>query len=372
MSLDYSSKNIDTFTWKENYKDIISLDLSFNNLKTFSWKNCTCKKLKKINLNCNILMSFSFKNCPETLEEIYLQDNFINHLKGNFPKKLKILDFSKNKIQKIPMEYFVNCNNLKILKLKNNKITEWTWEPKYLRKLQQFNIFNNKLVNFSWYNSPKSLKYVDLSFNRLFDFSFVNCPYLEILYIQDINLRIDTFIWDYIPNTLKEIDLNGNYITNFTWKNCECKNLKTIFLVKSHIKSFTWNGCPKKLKFLNIKENEFKFNFKNCPDIETLIIDEIKEFEDSPDSLNKLIVKKCNLDYDDLNIPRNLQRIICGSICINLFQKNCFNYIKHQSKKLRTITDSINHINLVYSDIPVLKKYACKEYYKVKDYFEKI
>ena len=376
MSLYYSSNNLDLFFWKKDYEDVMSIDLSFNNLKTFSWKNCTCKKLKKINLQFNKLESFSFKDCPETLEEIDISGNFIKNLKGFFPKKLKILNISSNKLQKIPMEYFKNCTFLKDLNLQNNKISEWTWDKNYLRKLQNFNICHNKIKNFSWYNKPKSLKFVDLSFNGLFDFSFVNCPLLEVLYIQDINLR--KIIWKHSPVTLKELILSGNYLENFTWEDCECKELEKIYLIKSRIKKFTWNSCPKKLKYINIRENNFDFDWKNCPDITTLIVDEIKSFKDAPDSLNLLIISKYHIDYNIDIIPRDLNFLTIRhdngntNIYYYLSEKQSLEYIKHQSKKLRHITDSIRHVNLVYSDIPVLKKYACKEYYKILNYFENI
>jgi hypothetical protein len=41
-----------------------------------------------------------------------------------------------------------------------------------------------------------------------------------------------------------------------------------------------------------------------------------------------------------------------------------------RAKYTRPIADMITHVNLVESVIPVLKKYACREYYKVINDFK--
>ena len=45
-------------------------------------------------------------------------------------------------------------------------------------------------------------------------------------------------------------------------------------------------------------------------------------------------------------------------------------YRVRAGKRNQKISDMVVHVNLVHSEIPVLKKFACRDYYKVINDFE--
>jgi len=98
------------------------------------------------------------------------------------------------------------------------------------------------------------------------------------------------------------------------------------------LSEWSWEKCPKGLQTVNLYYNDIsEFSWKNCP----------------------VNLKKCH-GYETQFQAYKISK----------------EYIKNIGKINRLIVDSIIHVNLVPSEIPVLKKYACRDYYKVIEEFK--
>jgi hypothetical protein len=124
--------------------------------------------------------------------------------------------------------------------------------------------------------------------------------------------------------------LEDNLLKFFSWKNVP-KGLKSISLGYNYITSFNWEGSPEGLETINLKYNKMSICFRNSP------INLKKVFGFQEQFKHYLQSKECRLD---------------------------------RAKYTRPIADMITHANLVESNIPVLKKYACREFYKVVNDFK--
>ncbi|CAH2350789.1 protein phosphatase 1 regulatory subunit Sds22p [[Candida] railenensis] len=223
-----------TYPDDTEYIDLIHLkitSLEALNLERFS-------KIESLCLRQNLLTSMSaIKHLPkETMEELDLYDNRINHISKSVSllTNLKNLDFSFNKIKhikhletltKLENLYFVQnkikeiknletLTNLKNLELGGNKIE--TIEPESLNSLvnlQQLWLGKNRISKFENLNNLHNLKILSIQSNRLTKIEGLeHLKNLEELYLSHNGI---SKIENLEENTnLQVLDVTSNKLTN--------------------------------------------------------------------------------------------------------------------------------------------------------------
>lgn len=81
-------------------------------------------------------------------------------------KKLRELNLSKNKLNKIPSS-LDECHSLVSLNLSENNITDASFENISLQGISEINLFCNSIKTISHLNSIKSLSVLTISKNKL-------------------------------------------------------------------------------------------------------------------------------------------------------------------------------------------------------------
>lgn len=205
----------------------------------------TFKNLKKIEFNQGEFESINatiFQNCPATLEKIMIKASTFKPLQANIFSNCSALielDLGSNAIDTIDRNSFAGLQNLKILKLNDNKL-------------------GNIIANV--FNSLPSLETLDVSRNKLKEFDnrvFVDNKNLTYLNIAQNNiefLKMDYFVGLELLSTL---DATNNVI-NATQKEMfdELKGLKVV--------KFKENVCIDK-DFDSFSETDID-DFKVCID----------------------------------------------------------------------------------------------------------
>ncbi|MEE6480318.1 hypothetical protein FKM82_012533 [Ascaphus truei] len=115
-----------------------------------SFANAT--ELKWINLNRNnISIKGIEKNLLKNLKSLFylfLEDNDLEEVPAPLPESIEQLRLARNKISKIPEGVFDNLNNLTLLDLHHNKLTDSSFKSntlKGLKSLMQLNVAKNSL-----------------------------------------------------------------------------------------------------------------------------------------------------------------------------------------------------------------------------------
>lgn len=182
---------------EENYFNILfsflqvttktKIILSKNILKNFDFKNIINKNVKYLYLSSTKLNDFSFHGFSN-LQSLHLSANDINKMNvDTFPKSLKYLNISKNKLEKI------------------EKLS-------YLENLERISLFNNNLKKFNTLNSK--LFYLNIGCNPIQKFPKILKGYQNL---RELNISFTNI--DFLPKwiidlNLTSIDITGLKITN--------------------------------------------------------------------------------------------------------------------------------------------------------------
>ncbi|KAM4676697.1 keratocan isoform 1-T3 [Discoglossus pictus] len=129
------------------------LYLHNNHIESLSEKSfANATQLKWINLNRNKINSKKIeKNVLKNLKNLlylFLEDNDLEEVPAPLPETLEQLRLARNKIAKVPEGVFSNLENLTLLDLQHNKLTDSAFQASTLsglKNLVQFNAAKNSL-----------------------------------------------------------------------------------------------------------------------------------------------------------------------------------------------------------------------------------
>ncbi|KAM3937526.1 toll-like receptor 1 [Leptodactylus fuscus] len=148
------------------------------------------------------------------------------------------------------------------LKLTNNKITDVIFTKcKTLPNIQSLDFQNNVLERLSsiasMTSTMKSLKYLDVSGNRLYCDFRTACQWSQSLLILNISRnKISDSIFNCLPTNLEVLDLSGNQLSSVNNGINHLKALKELYLSSNQLSHIPdCSHMSKNLIYLNIEEN---------------------------------------------------------------------------------------------------------------------
>ncbi|KAM3959189.1 uncharacterized protein ACR2FA_006725 [Aphomia sociella] len=184
------SNNRITYISKNSFQldnNIELLDLSYNQIQTIDEDAfLTCNKLQELNLaNNNITFVFQL---PQSLQIAILKFNTLYQW-PQFPTGIKLIDLSNNRLSNMYDENRADFQNLEILDISGNQITDFNMEKK-LPSLLNLDLAYNLFVEI-----PKSLnseilpnlKVLRLDGNPMQSIYFKNIISLKTLYMNDMD-----------------------------------------------------------------------------------------------------------------------------------------------------------------------------------------
>eukprot|EP01080_Neovahlkampfia_damariscottae_P006923 gene6923-11086_t len=255
--------------------DLITLNLQSNSIKELPKEFQNLKTLKMLNLSGNQIQDVSNLN-NLNLETLNLADNKISNfsIELNYLKKLNLSGNGINDLKNSLLE----LRNLEELYLQKNQINEIPTEIKNLQYLIKLNLSNNKIVKIT--DEIKILTLLEsfnLSCNRIEEIPSI---FIKLKNLKKMNLednRIKSFPKDICQLiSLETLILNNNFIDMIP---PEIKNLKKLIVFE--INENILNDIPKeithltKLKSLDLRNNKnlvlkFQQKFNSISDYQTL------------------------------------------------------------------------------------------------------
>ncbi|KAK6457921.1 uncharacterized protein RJT20DRAFT_2465 [Scheffersomyces xylosifermentans] len=199
---------------------------------------------------------------PENLQCLTLRElgGFADFSKLKFPKTLKIIDLSDQKVGPIenfcfpPTLHSLNLERNDITSIRNTNIPEFS----YLTSLY---LGSNELRCSSSFNSqlPQSLKLLDLSSNQLQDCILLSCPKLHTLRLY--NNKIGGILSKgkfNVPDSIVVLDLSRNKIEGFDKRFKFPSQLRDLSVLGNNIQvlnSTFFDNLPENLVHLNLNYN---------------------------------------------------------------------------------------------------------------------
>lgn len=275
--------------FKELFPKVKKFYFSCNFLKTFSNFQSELITILSLSLNCIESIDVSSLNMPQLtkldlsknkinklpnnlsksfpiLNSLDLSDNFIDEIPENdddnivFPETLQELNLSNNLIEKISNS-ITSLNNLTVLTIANNKITEI---PALNPSLTNFDASRNEISTISK-QTLKNLKEISLSDNKITSFPIeikmkqVTTIVLHHNQITEIKIG-ETPLKSFLSKTLKSIDLSFNEIEDIPKELFETLPNLQIFAIsfnKISIVPPEISACTK-MTYLELSSNPIK------------------------------------------------------------------------------------------------------------------
>lgn len=267
----------------------------------------------------------------ENMKILLLKSNFITEIEPNALKlpSLKRLDLSYNLLEHVDKEVFKNVKNLEYLNLRNNRFSTFTklmFHP--LSSLQEIVLDNNKigaslqeanLFDRSGYGLTqkiKSLSISGVSLNAVPDNFFVDAYDIRKLVISNNNLS-DIFE---LPFTLEYLDLSDNPIIEIEGEDFNdvpgLKILKLNNISIAEIDEFAFSTL-KSLTHLELERNRNLTSFSPLA-FGREVIDDADDFE-----LESLSLKNSRLRKLDSDLLRPLERLTHLDLQGNAWHCDC-------------------------------------------------
>ena len=221
---DYNKVFLDCFNMKnlnskEKINNILELNLSKQNLKSFPKEELKkLSQLKFLNLEENQIDKFSDLSCCPDLYSINLNRNLIKKIEGiSKLNSLEKLSLNNNLIEKI--EGLENNQRLRFLFLGKNKIRNIDSIENQILYIEELILCENQIQSIPEKFSFPYLRFLDLNENNIKNISnFYFCPCLEKLLLKGNNIESGNNkpIFSFLPK-LREIDLSFNKIYNLSY-----------------------------------------------------------------------------------------------------------------------------------------------------------
>lgn len=264
----------------ENVPNLTQLQISYSNLSVLNIDFAKVPNLKILDLQMNLI-----QDIPEESFKI-LSD-------------LRVLSLNNNHLKLIKEKTFAGLGELRSLELSSNLIEYVDPEAfSHLPKMTHFSLLGNKLKYLDrniFYNNRK-LEVIRLGNNEeveLFDGLLSNLDRLKELRINNCNLKNISGNMFTNSTSIKYLDLSFNRIEYLNSSLDNLTSLKTLKLARNKLSSISLQSMDD-LEELDLTANEFQFiTTKNF-----LSLDQLK-------SLKKLILARNQIERIDRNVFRS-------------------------------------------------------------------
>ncbi|XP_073506786.1 keratocan [Phyllobates terribilis] len=257
------------------------LYLQNNEISTLDKKQFSnATELRWINLSKNKITSESIKNnvfgTMKNLLYLFLEDNSLEGVPSPLPNSLEQLRMARNKISKIPEGVFSGLENLTLLDLHQNKLTDGSFQADAfagLKNLVQLNIAKNTLKKMpsglpsntvqlyldnnniesipnEYFNKVPKISFIRLNYNKLSD-TGVPANVFNVTSILDLQLSYNELTAvPYVNGHLERLYLDHNKIKNISGTTI-CPNV----VMEEHDPHFPHGP---RLRYLRLDGNEVK------------------------------------------------------------------------------------------------------------------
>lgn len=201
----------------------------------------------------NRLNSFNIFKNPEEIVTLDFSQNLIDSFEG-IDKfiKLEQLDLSDNPF-KSEIDIQLLSRNLSYLNLQGVGVSKFP-DISNFSDLRTLNLDDNYIENISYANFPKSLLYLSLKSNKIFEVQLNDISLRKLNLAKNNISKIKLNCVDKSP--LTNIILDGNYFQNSIPEIDNCSNLEMLSIKKSNLSS---------LKFVYNLPNLIDLNISNNP-----------------------------------------------------------------------------------------------------------
>ncbi|KPM12045.1 toll-like protein [Sarcoptes scabiei] len=233
----------------KNCTHLKTLELSSNLLTSIPLAIRSLNKLEKLNLSANKFTTLTDAT-PLTglsIRKLDISDNYLINVTRNalrpIGQTLEELRLDGNRLRALNKEIFSDLQQkLKILRIDRNELTDVInvlSNVKHLEKLEIFNISRNSIMRFDYSLLPKSLRILDISYNRI--------QALGNHFEHDSRLRLEEL--DASENQLKEISANSipNSIRILNLRHNQIEKLNQFTFVAKH-----------NVTFVDLRDNSLK------------------------------------------------------------------------------------------------------------------
>ncbi|XP_053318385.1 keratocan [Spea bombifrons] len=209
---------------------------SFANATEVKWINLNRNKISNKRIKKNVFTNL------KSLLHLLLEDNDLDEIPSPLPDTMEQLRLARNKISKIPEGVFSNLENLTLLDLHHNKLTDGSFEADALaglKNLVQLNVAKNSLKKMpsglpsntvqlyldnnniesipgNYFNDIPRIAFVRLNYNRLAD-AGIPANVFNVSSILDLQLSYNELTSVPVVNGhLERLHLDHNKIKNIT------------------------------------------------------------------------------------------------------------------------------------------------------------
>jgi hypothetical protein len=244
--------------------------------KTVIYKN-DLKFLSKINIKDKIIESDVFDDNPNTIKhegknEIIFDSDNTKNLYNEFKNKNK-LDL-RIKCSKDENYNYLDLSSLKINDAQLLKLLNFDIIKNILKKIEYFDLSNNKLTMFPNLNEYENIKNLNISSNNITG-EIINNNYEEISCKNNKIICIKS-------NTLEKLDANNNMIEEI-----DVPNIKIMYINNNKLNNIS---SYDKLEYLECIENNIK-EIHSMNDLKELYIS--NNILEKLDNLNNLEILNC-------------------------------------------------------------------------------
>ena len=248
-------------TWLLKLTKLEYLDLRYSEILTDMSLESIPKSVKILKLSSNKFASLTTKCDYSNIVEAYLDNNDIEKFYTNKECKateLQVLDLSFNLIKNFNEIHWNPFSKLKTLKMDNCNLKQ---APSFadLPSLETVYLSHNNMETINKIEHEK-LKNLDLSFNKLKDFSLIGkIPNLEILNFQNNELKSSLNIVEKLDE-LRELKVSFNAINTIAFGDNMLRNLEIFDLENNQLEMLEFKKIMSlpKLKVLNLINNQIK------------------------------------------------------------------------------------------------------------------
>jgi len=240
-----------------------------------------------------------------------------------------------------------NCTSLTHLDVSGNKLENFTFSN--CKALESVNLSTNNLTALNFVEHPK-LTELNCSNNSIEDLNITNCPKLSTL---DYTKNKLTSLKTSNCKSLTKLEASGTLLENLETDNCI--SLKEIYFPNNLIGTLDITGCTE-LTTLNITNNKLtSLNFKYCSKLDTILLKNnlitnidisdcplVSQLDLYNNNLTSLNVADLS-SLTDLKVSKNQITNLDVSGCVSLSKLDCF------SNKLTSLNAS-NLTSLSYLD----------------------
>uniref|UniRef100_A0A8C5PHB8 Keratocan n=1 Tax=Leptobrachium leishanense TaxID=445787 RepID=A0A8C5PHB8_9ANUR len=243
---------------------------SFANATEIKWINLSKNKISSKNIEKNVLKKF------KNLLYLLLEENDLDGVPAPLPDGLEQLRLARNKISKIPEGVFSKLENLTLLDLHNNKLTDGSFQADAfagLKNLVQLNVARNSLKKMptglpantvqlyldnnnieeipkNYFKEVPKIAFLRLNYNKLADAGIPENVF-NITSMLDLQLSY---------NELKNMPVVNGHLERLHLDHNKIKNINGSLICPNDVKEEFDPHFPQgpRLRYLRLEGNEMK------------------------------------------------------------------------------------------------------------------